>query len=267
MASSHIANGDPGLQAVIDFLREVYDLQTIVGEALRDAFDEVIDCPRTGRYSLSQLEKTEKTYIGTKVEIVLRTRLGLERGKVLDNRIAGQEVDTKFSLGLGWMIPREAVGHICLLVSAGDLGKFSLGIARAAEEILTRGSNQDKKRSISRAGREHIYWICRNESMEKNFLAGLDEATRSAILSPKYGKQRVQALFRHATSRLIPRSVVMQVAQLDGDPLKRAREAKAILAPHGYRILCARYMSERPEFDRRFPGAYRKDDWMSLRIG
>lgn len=38
----------------------------------RSAIDEVIDTARTGRFFLSELEKTEKTYLGTKFEILLR---------------------------------------------------------------------------------------------------------------------------------------------------------------------------------------------------
>lgn len=43
------------------------------GQAVRQAIDEVLDGPRTGRCKLAELAKTEKTYVGTKVEIVVRT--------------------------------------------------------------------------------------------------------------------------------------------------------------------------------------------------
>jgi len=107
---------DVALQAVVDFFKTRGDLVDVIGNALRQSFDEVIDGPRTGRYRIEELEKTEKTYIGTKVEIILRNELTLPRGVVLDNLISGHEVDTKFSLTGDWMIPREAVGQICLLI-------------------------------------------------------------------------------------------------------------------------------------------------------
>ena len=44
----------------------------VVGTVLRRAYDEVIDTPRSGRFTISQTEKTEKTYLGTKVEILFR---------------------------------------------------------------------------------------------------------------------------------------------------------------------------------------------------
>ncbi|MGH9414869.1 MAG: NaeI family type II restriction endonuclease, partial [Terriglobales bacterium] len=110
---------DPPLAEVIKAL-ERPGLLDVVGRAVRKSFEEVIDGPRTGRYCIEQLEKTEKTYIGTKVEIVLRAELKLERGEKLDNLIAGHEVDTKFSIKTNWMIPREAVGQLCLLVTGSD---------------------------------------------------------------------------------------------------------------------------------------------------
>ena len=45
--------------------REAFDRQ--VPLILRQAIDEVIDAPRTNRFTLSETEKTEKTYLGTGV--------------------------------------------------------------------------------------------------------------------------------------------------------------------------------------------------------
>ena len=58
----------------------------------RSAIDEVIDTARTGRYFLSDLEKTEKTYLGTKFEILLRDWLQVPKGVKLDLLIGGQDV-------------------------------------------------------------------------------------------------------------------------------------------------------------------------------
>lgn len=46
---------------------------------IRKSLDEVIDTPRTGRLTIDQIEKTEKTYIGTKVEILFRNMIGFRR--------------------------------------------------------------------------------------------------------------------------------------------------------------------------------------------
>jgi hypothetical protein len=59
---------------------------------IRQAIDEVVDAPRTGRVHSRELEKTEKTYIGTKVEILVRNFFRLPKG-ILDLTIDGMDVD------------------------------------------------------------------------------------------------------------------------------------------------------------------------------
>ena len=75
---------------------------------LRDCIDDVIMTAKTGRRSYEELEKTEKTYIGTRVEIELRALLRLRKGR-LDTVILGHDVDIKHTMGSNWMIPTEAV--------------------------------------------------------------------------------------------------------------------------------------------------------------
>ena len=83
-------------------------------ELVRRALDEVIDGPRTGRFQLQQLEKTEKTYVGTKVEIIVRAALELDRGTRADVMVGTVPVDIKWSQDLQWMIGKETVGTVCL---------------------------------------------------------------------------------------------------------------------------------------------------------
>ena len=71
----------------------------------RQAVDEVIDAPRTNRFTIGELEKTEKTYLGTKVEILLRDFLKLPKGKILDLSVDGVEVDIKNTMQRAWTIP------------------------------------------------------------------------------------------------------------------------------------------------------------------
>lgn len=61
----------------------------------RSAIDEVIDTARTRRFFFHDLEKTEKTYLGTKFEILLRDWLQVPKGVRLDLLIGGREVDVK----------------------------------------------------------------------------------------------------------------------------------------------------------------------------
>ena len=255
---------DTELQAVHAKLLTHANIETLIGEGLRRSFDEVIDGPRTGRFRIEQLEKTEKTYIGTKVEIVLRNELALPRGHVLDNLIAGVEVDTKFSLTGSWMIPREALHQICLLVSGDDnSAKFSVGLLRMHPSMLTEGANQDSKKTVSAAGKKCITWLLHNKPMPRNFLLDLDSATRELIMSQTSGVQRIRQLFLNVTGQLIPRTAIEQVAQ-QKDPLRRARQMKDQLSAQGVQVLCATYDADRNEFRRHGFTDFRADDWLSL---
>lgn len=265
MPITPVQPNDPALADVVNFFNAKHDLCAIVGNALRKSFDEVIDGPRTGRYSLDQLEKTEKTYIGTKVEIVLRTELGLGRGATMDNLICNHEVDTKFSVSAGWMIPKEAVGQICLLVESADEGRFSIGLLRTTNDVLTTKGNQDGKRSVSAAGKKLITWLCNNHVMPENFLQRLDNATRLRILTPKTGVQRIKALFVNVTGRIIPRSVIEQVAQ-QKDPTRRARQMKGKLAAEKILVLCSTYECDRNQFRQHGFNDFGPDDWLSIRL-
>ncbi|WP_051229565.1 NaeI family type II restriction endonuclease [Paludibacterium yongneupense] len=255
---------DPALIEVANYIVAKPNLDEIIGQYIRQAFDEVIDGPRTGRYAISQLEKTEKTYIGTKIEIILRAELGLGRGKKLDNFICGHEVDTKFSLSGQWMIPTEASDELCLLVSGDEVKKTcSFGLLRATADMLTVGANQDKKRTVSSMGKENAIWFLRNSPMPKNFVLELPNETRQTILSQRTGKARLHSLFRNVTGQIIPRSAILQIARSE-DPLKRAREAKGILEKDGLLILCATYAKDRELFVRHGFTKFNNNDWLCI---
>ena len=120
--------------------------KTTMVAVLRATFDQLYDGHHTGRYRIDQLRKTEKTHCGTPVEINLHREFELADGVVLDCRIAGHEVDCKFSLSeFGWMIPPEAIGHLCLLVWADEqIAKWSAGLFRVSAELLTK-PNRDRR--------------------------------------------------------------------------------------------------------------------------
>lgn len=259
------ASSSSAIEQVYAYLLSKPALVETIGKALRQSFDEVIDGPRTGRYRIEQLEKTEKTYIGTKVEIVLRKELELQRGLVLDNLICGHEVDTKFSISGNWMIPREAVGHICLLVSADDNSSlFSVGLLRMTSDVLTTGSNQDGKKSVSAYGKSQIIWVIEKAAMPANLLLSLDEGIRQLIMSQSSGVQRMKELFRNVTGKLIPRTAIEQVAQ-QKDPLRRARQMKDSLEGEGIEVLCAKYEIDRSKFEQYGLKTFNDDDWLSIR--
>jgi len=126
-----------------------------IPQILRKSIDEVIDSPRTGRFTLEETEKTEKTYLGTKVEILLRAYLGLPKGRILDLSIRGVETDIKNTMGGNWTIPMEAVNHPCLLLKENEKSaRCSVGMIIAKEAYLNPGKNRDAKRIVATSKRQ-----------------------------------------------------------------------------------------------------------------
>lgn len=230
---------DPALERAVDWFRAQPRMAERFGDAIRQSFDEVFDGQRTGRYSLTQLSKVEKTYIGTKVEIVIQSEFGLERGERMDYLVAGEEVDAKWSIRSGgWMIPTEAVGELCLCLTADDArSTFSVGMVRADEENLWRTANQDRKRQFNDDGKRSMVWLVNQGELAENLLLSLSKEERSAILnSALSGQEKVDQLFRSVLGKVVRREVVLTVAQQDDGP-KRVRDARKRLRPEGILVL------------------------------
>ena len=230
---------DPSLARAVNWFRSQSRMEEQFGAVIRRSFDEVFDGQRTGRYSLTQLSKVEKTYIGTKVEIVVQAEFGLERGDRMDYLVDGEEVDAKWSMRSGgWMIPTEAVGELCLCMTADDdRSTFSVGIVRADEANLRTSTNKDKKRRFNDEGIAAMAWLANPGNLPENLLLHLREETRSAILDYGLsGQQRVNQLFRHVHNRVVRREVVLTVAQQHDGP-KRVRDARRALQPEGILVL------------------------------
>jgi len=213
---------------------------------LRKAIDEVIDSARTGRFTLDETEKTEKTYLGTKVEILLRNFLRFPKGKLLDLSVDGIETDIKNTMHTNWMIPSEAVGHPCILVKTNEKSAlFSLGIFVARSESLGSGMNKDGKTSVSKNGREQIHWILQDEQYPRNIWQEFSPEIRGKITSPNSGTGRLDALFRHMQETPISRALVLGVAR-QKDAMKRLRKnggARDSLARDGIALLSGSFDS------------------------
>lgn len=218
-------------------------LRAVFPQMIRRAIDEVIDTPRTKRLKLDQLEKTEKTYLGTKIEIFLRDLLGLPKG-LLDLVVDGLDVDIKNTVGSNWMIPTEAVDKPCILVMSDELlALCQLGIIVAHPAYLTPGSNKDKKRSIAAAGWDHIDWILLNEPYPANFWEAVTPATAQQIMLGNSGTERLVRLFTAVPRRAIHRDIIQGVAQ-QKDYMKRLRKnggARDRLAADGVALLSGTY--------------------------
>ncbi|WP_084654937.1 NaeI family type II restriction endonuclease [Nocardia altamirensis] len=202
-----------------------------IARVLRDTLDQLYDGQRTGRWNFSQLFKTEKTHMGTLVEINLQREFEFEDGDATDYRIAGIEVDCKYSMKYGgWTLPPEVVGHIALLITADDdRATWHAGLVRVKESYLNLGRNRDAKTTLSSVGRVQVRELWPDvRFLAPNIYIELDEITRNRIFSARarfgnrHGQARTNELFRSVHGRIIRRAEVATVAQQD-DFMKRAR--------------------------------------------
>lgn len=215
----------------------------------RAAIDEVIDTARTGRFFFAQLEKTEKTYLGTKFEIILRDWLQVPRGVRLDLLIGEREVDVKSTTGgaYGWMIPPEAIGQLCILLMVNEEQAIcSFGLVRARASYLRPGGNRDSKTSFTANARSNIWWMVKDFPYTRNFWQVVSAADREEIMGYSGGRERVASLFERYQETAVSRVQIIAVAAQD-DPMRRVRRnggARDILAPKGIAILYSGYDRE-----------------------
>jgi hypothetical protein len=190
---------DTALRAVRAAILAMDPTGVRMGSTIRRTFDQLYDGGRTGRYRWDQLRKTEK--------------------------IASHEVDCKYSQTLGgWMIPQEALGHLCLLMTADDqAAKWSVGLIRVSNNVLTPGQNRDTKRSLSATGCRGIDWLFKDEDLPPNVLLQLPPRAVEALMALRFGQQRINQIFRIAQGYRISGTVIETLGQ-QVDPRKRIRK-------------------------------------------
>ncbi len=215
---------DPALTAVATALRSADAAGARTARVIRATLDQLYDGVRTGRYRWDQLHKTEKTHCGTLVEINMQREFGFADGEELDFRIAGVDVDCKYSQTVGrWMIPPEAQGEICMVLWANDAeSRWKMGVVRAATELLGEGANRDAKTTLNKCGRNAICWIFACGRLAENTLLHLPEGDAAHIMEGRSGAERIRRLCRLVQHRVIRREIVATVAQ-QVDYMKRLR--------------------------------------------
>ncbi|MGW0393906.1 NaeI family type II restriction endonuclease [Streptomyces sp. NPDC003042] len=236
---------------------------------LRDTIDQLLNGEATGRYDWESLFKTEKTHAGTVIEINLQREFRFKDGSAMDYQIAGIDVDCKYSQRFGsWMIPPEALGHLCLLVWADDhKTRWSAGLLRIREEWLNRGNNRDLKMTISAAHRDEIRWLWRDALLPENVLLHIDPEDRRHIFAHASGQARLNELFSRVQNRRISRNIVRTVAQ-QKDYLKRVRGnggSRSALQNKGILIM-GDYKSHRSIAERLGVAVPREGEFVSIRV-
>ncbi|MEO3768284.1 NaeI family type II restriction endonuclease [Streptomyces sp. B5E4] len=268
-AATSSASSDPELIAVRDHLIRLDPNGERFSLVLRDTIDQLLNGEVTGRYDWGTLLKTEKTHAGSLVEINLQREFKFADGEAMDYRIAGIQVDCKFSQRFGsWMIPPEAIGHLCLVVWADDLkSQWQAGLIRIQEEILNQKSNRDRKLTIKAEHRNKIYWVTPDGRLPENVLLHMPAADRDAVLAQKSGQARVNELFRRVQQRRITRNVVRTAAQ-QKDYMKRVRGnggARSSLRRHGILIMGDYRKHQRVAADLQVP-VPREGEFVSVRV-
>lgn len=245
---------DPDLWKVYDALTRTPGAIDLIGETIRDTFDQIYDGQWTGRWDYRQLNKTEKTHVGTLIQINMQKELNLTDGDDLDYKIAGVEVDCKWSMTFGgWEIPREMWEkqgpQIALVIWGNDYtSRWLAGLVRTEEQHLKPiGKQRDGKRRLNDQGLDRILWLQNGGDLLPNALLALDPATRAVILGSSSGQECVNRLFRAMQGQLVDRATVVTVA-MQADSPKRVREARKLLAPEG--IVIFGHYAPQPAFAR-----------------
>ena len=241
------------LAPFVDWFNTQPDARERFRWALRDSLDELLDGQRTGRWAYQHLSKTEKTHLGTAVEVNLTKEFEFPNGAHLDWLIAGRDIDCKFSKDLGgWEIPMEMylcedhgdrqgkADHPALVVwLTDDTGGWAAGIITITDERLrwkvdkesgerVRAYNRDNKRRLDDGSSKDICWLWGGlqTDLPRNLLLEMDSDARQRIFAfPRSGQARVNQLFREVQGRVVGRQTVLTVAQQDDAP-KRARDAR-----------------------------------------
>lgn len=230
---------DPKLWAVHDEFQRVTGAVDLIGEAIRDAFDQAYDGQNSGRWDYRQLNKTEKTHIGTLVQINIHRYLTLADGLDLDYRVAGVEVDCKWSRMVGeWEIPEEMYlkdgPQLALVIWGNDYtSRWCAGLIRIHESNLRpKGHQRDRKRKLNPAALDQIVWLKRDGRLVPNQLLAMTAHTRQTVLGQRSGQACVDSLFRELQGEIVTRASVLTAAMQD-DPMKRARDARKRLKHEG----------------------------------
>ncbi len=216
---------------------------------VREVIDSIIDPARTGRTRFDDLVNVEKTFIGLRLEHVIRDMIDVPSG-LRDLVIDGMDVDVKNTVRDTWTIPPETYRdeEPCILIRSNETTlRCWLGVIFARDAYLTSGANRDGKRSISASGRDNILWILDGIPYPAGHWEGIDTQRFRELREIRGGARRVSTFLRENLGVKIHRSVVQALLYDQLDYMKRIRGnggARDLLGPEGIAVLSGTYDSD-----------------------
>lgn len=234
------------------------------GGLIRRAIDEVLTL-QSMRYTIGQLAAPEQTYIGTRVEILVREALDVGIGRHADALIAGEETELKWSKRLDWMIGPENIGRVCLGIGT-DPGQKTLSVGLfVPHSDRLGGQNRDRKFTAGGTFRRtYVDWIVQNARLEPNFIATLDDKVREEIMSGGSAQERVRRLAEHYPGKPVPRSAIRFVTNNKDDFMRRIREDRSRSTPPLGEMVCLSWKYKKSELER-LGIKVRKDEFVFVR--
>jgi hypothetical protein len=220
-------------------------------ELVRDAVDAVLDPVQTARTRLHELDNVEKTFVGLKLEHMVRDFLDVPKG-LRDLEINGTDVDIKNTVQDNWSIPQETYRNSepCLLMAVDEeQHKCFLGLFVAKPEYLHKGKgNRDTKKGVSKAGFKNILWLVKDEPFRQSRFIGLDMDRFRELRKMPGGKERAAQFWRENLRTVLHREVMHALLFDQYDYMKRLRAnggAPDLLKSESTAILIGTYNNER----------------------
>ena len=226
-------------------------LEQRLTRAVDDAIKYVLDGSRTGRFDLmgSDVDSDERASVGTKLQYRVLGEFGLIKEPPLDTTIAKIPVEIKATVHTNWMIPTEGQCEICMLLQV-DAKKMRhrAFLMRTHRAWLRQGANKDGKRGVAAAAlTEFAVPLIDWTPLPREPLRLLNQSQLATVFAPRVGQtERLAALFGYLPDVVVPRSSIETVCAGNKDPMRRARQAKPLVAErHGLTLLCGRWPAER----------------------
>ncbi|MEU3710536.1 NaeI family type II restriction endonuclease [Streptomyces catenulae] len=227
-------DGGAGLSTVARTLQSLDPDGSRLVSCIRRTFDQVLDGPRTGRFRLDQLSRSERMRLPLQMETEVEREFGFASNRSLsvghgaDFYVEGVPVDFRFRVGRIGRVRSFGPDPVLLVHADDGRGLWSAGLwcdPQAGGAALLGRELQDT-----------MHWLFRDAPLPGNVLLQLPADDLQAIFAPGSAHGRIVELMRRAPGRLVSRSALKTVG-MTSDVDRRIRRVRARLADDGIVIL------------------------------